>query len=58
MTWLRPLGYEINIDEATVKITKMLDEKIDKDANPFDTYETSKVKLLMQTKVPKLKRKR
>ena len=29
--WLRPLGYEINVDEASITITTLLSEEIDKE---------------------------
>lgn len=28
--WLRPLGFEINIDEASIPITTLLDEEVEK----------------------------
>lgn len=45
MAWLWPLPYEINIDEATTTITTLLDDSVDKDAETFDSYETTKVKI-------------
>ena len=33
--WLRPLGYEINVDEAYVTITTLLVEEVDKRAKIF-----------------------
>ena len=40
--WLRPLGYEINVDEASVAITALLVEDMDKEAKPFGTYDIVK----------------
>ena len=37
--WMRPLGYEINIDEASTTITTLLAEEIDKSAPHFGTYD-------------------
>ena len=37
--WLRPLGYEINIDEASATITILLAEDIDKSALNFGTFD-------------------
>ena len=36
--WLRPLHYELDIDEASTKITTLLVEDTNKNANPFGTY--------------------
>ena len=48
--WLRPLGYEINIDEASVAITTLLAEEIDKSAKPFGTFDVVKSKVEMELK--------
>ena len=40
--WLRPLGYEINVDEASVAITALLAEDFDKEAKHFGTYDIIK----------------
>ena len=40
--WLRPLGYEINIDEASTTITTLLVEEIDKSEKKFGTYDVVK----------------
>ena len=40
--WLRPLGYEINIDEASVAITTFIVEDIDKSTKPFGTFDVVK----------------
>ena len=41
--WLRPLGYEINIDEALATITTLLAEEVDKIAKNFGNYDVVKV---------------
>ena len=33
--WLRPLGYELDVDQASAAITALLAEEIDKAAKPF-----------------------
>ena len=48
--WLRPLGYEINIDEASVEITTLLAEDIDKSEKPFGTFDVVKSKVEMELK--------
>ena len=40
--WLRPLGYEINVDEASTAITALLVEEIDKSAKLFGNYDVVK----------------
>ena len=49
--WLRPLGYEINIDEAFVAITTLLVEEIDKTAKSFCTFDVVKSKVEMELKI-------
>lgn len=58
MAWLRPLHYEVNIDDVTNTIIALIDEIIDKNVKPFSTYEIAKIKMMMETKVPKMDRKR
>jgi len=48
--WLRPLGYEINIDEAFATITALLVEEIDKSALHFRTYDVVRSKVDMKLK--------
>ena len=43
--WLRPLGDEINIDEASTPITALLAEEIDKTTKNFGTYDVVKSKV-------------
>lgn len=47
VSWLRPFHYEVNIDEVSATKTMLLAEEIDKDAKPFGTYETKKIKMLI-----------
>jgi hypothetical protein len=48
--WRRPLGYELNIDEASATIIALLTEEIDKSAQPFGTYDFVKFKVEMELK--------
>lgn len=48
--WLRPLGYEINIDEASTTITTLLAEEIDKSDPHFGTYDVVRSKIDMELK--------
>ena len=48
--WLRPLGYEINIDEASIAITTLIVEEVDKGAKLFGTYDVVKSKVEMELK--------
>ena len=48
--WLRPLGYEINIDEASTTITAPLAKEIDKSAPHFGTYDVVRSKVDMELK--------
>jgi hypothetical protein len=47
---MRPLGYEINVDEALAAITRLLVEEIDKSAKIFGNYEMVKSKITMELK--------
>ena len=49
--WLRPLGYEINVDEASVAITALLAEKVDKSAKIFTNYDVVKSKVEMELNI-------
>ena len=48
--WLRPLGYEINIDEASAAIIALLAKDIDKSEKPFGTFDVVKSKVEMELK--------
>ena len=48
--WLRPLGYEINVDEASTTITTLLVEEVDKTAKIFGNYDVMKSKIEMELK--------
>ena len=48
--WLRPLGYEINVDEASTTITTLLAEEVDKNAKIFGNYDMLKSKVEIELK--------
>ena len=50
MRWLRPLGYELDVDEASITITALLVEDIDKTTKKFSTYDVVKSKVVMELK--------
>ncbi len=56
--WLRPLGYEINVDEASATITTLDAEDIDKDAKAFGNYEMAKSKTTMELKTASILKKK
>lgn len=49
--WLRPLGYGINIDEASTTIISLLAEEVDKSAQHFGTYDVVRSKVDMELMV-------
>ena len=49
--WLRPLGYEINLDEALATMTTLLVEEMDKEAKPFGTYDIVKSRVEIDLKI-------
>ena len=56
--WLRPLGYEINIDGASAIITPLLEKDIEKSAKPFGTFDVVKSKVEMELKTTSTLKKR
>ena len=48
--WLRPLDYEINIDEELTTTTTLLVEEVDKERKLFGTYDVVKSKVEMELK--------
>ena len=45
---LRPLGYEINVHEASVAIIALLAKEVDKTTKIFGNYEVMKSKISME----------
>ena len=58
MIWLRPLSYEINVDEVSIAITKLLEKEVDKQAKAFGNYELAKSKITMDLKTTLVVRKK
>ena len=56
--WLRPLGYEINVDEASAAITTLLFEEFDKEAKKFGTYDIVKSRVDTDLKIASSMRKK
>lgn len=56
--WLRPLGYEIKVDEASIAITALLVEEVDKSAKVFTNYELEKSKITMEWKTTSVIKKK
>ena len=48
--WLRPLGYELDIDQASATITALLVEEVDKNAKAFGTYDVVKFRVVTDLK--------
>ena len=55
---MRLLGYEINVDEAFVAITRLLVEEVDKNAKAFGNYELEKSKIAMELKTTSVIKKK
>ena len=56
--WLRPLGYEINVDEALAAITTLLSEEFDKEEKHFGTYDIVKSRVDTDLKIASSMRKK
>ena len=56
--WLRPLGYEINVDEAFSVISTLLSEEMDKEAKPFRTYDIVKSRVEIDLKTASTMKKK
>ena len=48
--WLRPLGYELDVDQPSATITTLLAEEIDKAAKHFGTYDIVKSRVVIDLK--------
>lgn len=48
--WLRPFGYELDVDEASTAITTLLAEEVDKATKPFGTFDVVKSKIETELK--------
>ena len=56
--WIRPLGYELDVDEASTTITALLAEEIDKSVKPFGTYDVVKSKVEIELKTASIIKKK
>ena len=57
VAWLRPLPYEVIIDEITTTITALLAEEVDKSDKVFGKYEEAKTQITFNLKIATLERK-
>ena len=48
---LRPLGYELDVDQASATITALLAEEMDKTAQAFGTYDVVKPRVATDLKI-------
>lgn len=48
---LRPLAYKINMDEASIAITALLAEEVDKKTTTFGIYDVANSKINMDLKI-------
>ena len=58
MIWLRPLGYELDVDQASATITAPLIEEIDNAAKHFGTYDVFKSKVVTNLKIATIVKKK
>ena len=56
--WLRPLPYEINIDEVIVVITTLLAKKVDSKVDPFNKYEVAKANIILKVNTTPMNKRR
>ena len=54
MAWVKPLPYEVNIDEARDFIVTLLKEPIDAEASYFGTYNEAKDRIEAGIKIPQI----
>ena len=52
IAWVKPLGYEVNIDETKDIIEALINEPIDPKAPYFGTYEEAKTRIELSIKLP------
>ena len=50
--WVKPLGYEVNIDETKDIIEALINEPIDPKAIYFGTYDEEKARIELEIKLP------
>ena len=52
IVWVKPLPYEVNIDETKDIIEALVNEPIDPKAPIFGTYDEAKTRIELQIKIP------
>ena len=50
--WVKPLPYEVNIDETKEIIEALVNELVDPKASIFGTYDKAKTRIELQIKIP------
>lgn len=52
IAWVKPLGYEVNIDETKDIIEALINDPIDSKSTYFGTYDMEKAKIELEIKLP------
>ena len=52
IVWVKPLGYEVNIDETKDIIEALINEPVDPKATYFGTYDEAKARIELEIKLP------
>ena len=52
--WVKPLGYEVNIDETKDIIEALINELVNPKATYFGTYEEAKTRIELEIKLPQV----
>ena len=52
IAWVKPLGYEVNIDETKDIIEALINEPVDPKAAYFGTYDEAKARIKLEIKLP------
>ena len=56
--WLRPLGYKLDVDQASAAITALLAEDIDKTAKAFGNYDIVRSRVVTDLKIATVVKRR
>ena len=52
IAWVKPLGYEVNIDEKKDTIEVLVNEPVDPKVSYFGTYDEAKARIELEIKLP------
>ena len=52
VVWVKPLSYEVNIDETKDIIEALINEPVDPKAPYFGTYDEAKARIELEIKLP------